>query len=56
MGIYQEQYWEPVSVEQVARRERRSGSYYTYLPDELVSRPLVASAELSAKASEAEAD
>lgn len=54
MGAIKDQYWQSDDVDHVARHERRSGPYRAYLPDLLVPRPLAASAELSAKAAEAE--
>ncbi len=55
MGTYEEQYWQGEPVDQVRRRDRRSGSYQTYRPDLLVPRPLVASAALASQAARAEA-
>lgn len=54
MGSFQDQYWQSDGAYGIARRDRQSGPYRTYLPDPLLPRPLLASAELSVRAAEAE--
>ena len=54
MATYEDQYWQAVETSQLPARERRSGRYRAYLPDRLSSRPLIASPDLSTKATDAE--
>jgi Fic family protein len=54
VGTYEDRQWQSSIVDNIARRDRRSGPFRAYLPDRLLSRPLIASKELAAQASDAE--
>lgn len=54
MAVVTTQRWEP-SWEGVSRRDRRAGTFLSYVPDLLVERPLVLSGHLAARAGAVEA-
>ncbi|MFD1045593.1 Fic family protein [Kibdelosporangium lantanae] len=53
MATWMPRVWEP-SFDAPSRRGRRAGKYLAYVPDPLVSRPLVLSAELGGRAFDVE--
>jgi Fic family protein len=55
MGGYQRERWEPRFEGGGSRDDRRGGAFLAYVPDALVTRPLVVSGALAHKAAEAEA-
>ena len=54
MGIWESAEWVAAETSGISRRDRKTGSFRTYLPDTLVGMPLVLGREVDARVAEAE--